>query len=137
MLMQTYFLAGHLAYRRYGLTSRTPSKICRASSSETSNRTITMRQEDESASEKVKITILARPPIDRRGDLVGIGKLKGFERADDLVKVPSNNGWVGERQTDLPVRIDDEDGADCLGQASAFAYIMLIVAGLIQHVVED
>ena len=61
--------------------------------------------------------VVAGDPVDRGGDLVLVAGLERVEDTEDLGGVAASRGRVGEDETDLLVRVDDEDRADGEGNA--------------------
>ena len=61
--------------------------------------------------------VVSWQPIDGRCDLVLVASLEGVDDAQDLGSVAAGAGWVGEDGTDSFLRVDDEDTADCEGNA--------------------
>ena len=61
--------------------------------------------------------VVAGDPVDRGGDLVLVAGLERVEDTEDLGGVAASRGRVGEDETDLLVRVDDEDRADGEGNS--------------------
>src|SRR5947207_1214837 len=54
--------------------------------------------------------VLAMLPVDGRRDPVRVGELERVDHAQDLVEVPAGGLRVRDRQADLLLRIEGEDG---------------------------
>jgi hypothetical protein len=82
---------------------------------------------------RVHDDLLPRDPVRRGRDLVLVADLERVDDADDLVELAPGRGGVGQGETDLLLRVDDEDGADGEGNT-----LCVDVCGvlLVEHVVE-
>jgi hypothetical protein len=61
--------------------------------------------------------VVARNPVDGRGDAVLVASLERVDDAEHLGGVAASGGRVGEDGADLLVGVDDEDAADGEGDA--------------------
>ena len=61
--------------------------------------------------------IITRQPIDWRSDFVLVAGLEGIDHAQNLGGVAASARRVGHDESDLLVWVDDEDTADCEGDA--------------------
>ena len=61
--------------------------------------------------------VVARNPVDGRGDTVLVASLERVDDAEHLGRVAASGGRVGEDGADLLVGVDDEDAADGEGDA--------------------
>lgn len=56
--------------------------------------------------------VITGDPVDGGGDLVLVAGLEGVDDAEDLGRVATGGGGVGEDGADGLLGVDDEDGAD-------------------------
>src|SRR3546814_7879791 len=56
--------------------------------------------------------ILACAPVSRRGDTVLISELKRIDGAKNFIEIPAHAHGIGHGETDLLIRIDNEDRTD-------------------------
>lgn len=61
--------------------------------------------------------IVTRKPVDRSGDTLLVSGLESLDDTENLGGVTTSGGGVCKSETDLLVRVDDEDGTDGEGEA--------------------